>query len=458
MNDFASIQSKEDLFNQLNMPKNYMNYLLYNQKKMGTENSYHKFEIKKKSGGTRIIHAPNKELKSVQKRLAALLWKTQEIVWKKENIRPSISHGFEKKKSIITNARVHRNKEIVLNIDLEDFFESFHFGRVLGFFEKDKNFKVPREVALVISQLVCYEGSLPQGAPTSPIITNLICKILDIRLIKLARKYKLDYSRYADDLTFSTNDKGFYNNKEDFLLVLEKEIIRAGFKVNSSKTRLQLSCSRQEVTGLVVNKKISVPKEYYKNTRAMAHSLYKHGKFLVNGEVGSLNQLEGRFAFINQIDKYNNNLENRDSLNKNSINYQKYLLKTKLKENDHHNMLMQLNSREREYQKFLFYKYFYGNSMPTIVTEGKTDSRYLKAALKSLYKDYPNLIEKKNDKYQFKIIFFKKSKIKDKKRVSRYKYFFNLPIDGADSMKNLYNFFLRRVISFIPTILAISTL
>lgn len=441
LNEFIKIKSKDELFFQLNIPKKHMTYLLYNQKKGGTENSYHKFEIDKKSGGTRLILAPNRELKAVQKKLAALLWKTQEKIWEKENIHPNISHGFQKKKSIITNASVHRNKKIVLNIDLENFFESFHFGRVLGFFEKNRDFKVPREVALVISQLVCYEGSLPQGAPTSPVITNLICRILDIRLVNIARKFKLDYSRYADDLTFSTNDKSFFDCKNQFLLLLEKEIIRAGFKVNSSKTRLQLSSSRQEVTGLVVNKKISVPKEFYKNTRAMAHRLYKHGEFLINEDVGSLEQLEGRFAFINQIDKYNNGLENNGSLNKNSINHQKYLLKTKLKDNNHYNMLLQLNAREREYQKFLFYKYFYGNTRPTIVTEGKTDSRYLKAALKNLYKDYPKLIEKKNDRYYFKVLFFKKSKKKEKKRVSRYRYFFNLPLDGADSMKNLYNFF-----------------
>lgn len=453
MNGFTKIKSKDELFFQLNIPKKHMTYLLYNQKKKGTENSYHKFEIDKKSGGTRTIYAPNQELKTVQKKLANLLWKTQEKVWEKDNIYPNISHGFEKNKSIITNARVHRNKKIVLNIDLENFFESFHFGRVLGFFEKNRDFKVPREVALVISQLVCYDGSLPQGAPTSPIITNLICNILDIRLVKIARKFNLDYSRYADDLTFSTNDKSFHDHKNDFLLLIDHEINRAGFKINSNKTRLQLSCSRQEVTGLVVNKKISIPKEYYKNTRAMAHRLYKHGDFFINGENGTLKQLEGRFAFINQIDKYNNSLENSSSLSKNNINHQKYLLTTKLKENNHHKMLLQLNAREREYQKFLFYKYFYGNDRPTIITEGKTDIRYFKAALKNLYKDYPNLIEKKDDKFIFKVLFFKKSKQKKNKRVSRYRYFFNLPIDGADSMKNLYNFFCDKDNVFYPNYL-----
>lgn len=441
MGKLTGIKYRNELFNLLEIPKQTMTFLLYNKEKKGTENSYLTFEIEKKNGGKRVINAPNKELKFVQSKLASLIWETQDKNRLQQRVTSNISHAFEKDKSIITNASIHRNKKFVLNVDLEDFFNSFHFGRVMGFFEKDKNFKVSREVAVVISQLVCYQGVLPQGAPTSPIITNLICKILDFRLLKLAKKYKLDYSRYADDLTFSTNKQNFLSDKEDFLLKLEEEIERAGFSINISKTRFQHNSSRQVVTGLTVNKKLSVPKEYYKNTRAMANNLYKKGYFFIDHKIGTMDQLEGRFAFINQIDKYNNSLEDNNSLIKNSINHQKNLLKTKRKENDHYKMLMQLNAREREYQKFLYYKYFYGNDRPTIVTEGKTDIRYLRAALKNLYKEYPNLIEKKGDNYIFKVFFFKKSKQKKTKRVSRYRYFFNLPIDGADSMKNLYNFF-----------------
>lgn len=222
---------------------------------------------------------------------------------------------------------------------------------------------------------------------------------------------------------------------------LEEEINRAGFKINAKKTRLQFNNSRQEVTGLVVNKKLNVPKEYYKNTRAMANSLYKNGEFFINDEQGTMNQLEGRFAFINQLDKWNNRLEYDHSLSENNIEYQKFLLSTKRKEKNHHVMLQLLNAREREYQKFLYYKYFYGNEIPTVVTEGKTDVRYLKAALKNLYKDYPNLVKLENNQFIFKVHFFIKSKQKGNKEVSRFKYFFNLPIHGADSMKNLYNFF-----------------
>ncbi|MBC2080806.1 RNA-directed DNA polymerase [Listeria booriae] len=417
MDYFSDIKTREDFFNILNIPLKNMTYLLYNKEKKGTENSYHSFEIKKRNGGVRVIHAPNKELKFVQQRLLKALWRNQTKVWHDKKINPSISHGFQKGRSIMTNAEIHRNKKFVLNVDLEDFFNSFHFGRVKGFFEKDRDFKVPQAVALIIAQLVCYKGSLPQGAPTSPLITNLICRIMDLRLLKLAKRYKLDYTRYADDLTFSTNDSSFSRLSQEFLLKLESEIKRAGFNLNPEKTRLQYKNSRQSVTGLVVNKKLNVPNEYYKKTRAMAHTLYTNGSFLIDGVEGTLAQLEGRLSFINQLEKRNNL-----SINSGSKDYKN------------------LGRREKEYQKFIYFKYFYANTRPTILTEGKTDSRYLKAALKKLYKNYPNLIEYKNGEFVFKILFLHRADKEKPNKTTRLKFFFNIGPHGADSLAELYYF------------------
>src|SRR5690606_14369243 len=111
-----------------------------------------------------------------------------------------------------------------------------------------------------------------------------ICEILDYRLLKIAKKYRLDYTRYADDLTFSTNDKKFLDLQTKFYEEIDEEIKRAGFKINEKKVRLQYKDSRQVVTGLVVNEKINVPSTYYKETRAMAHHLYNHGWFEINGK------------------------------------------------------------------------------------------------------------------------------------------------------------------------------
>lgn len=406
MKKFCDIINRNDLADFLSLQRGLLTYLLYVE---GVDYFYQEFDIPKKSGGIRRIKAPVGALKAVQKKLMLALTNYQQEIIKDYNLQSEISHAFEKDKSIITNAKIHRNKRYVINFDLEDFFDSFHFGRVKGFFEKNKYFRLPEEVAITIAQLTCYKGTLPQGAPTSPVITNLISQILDLRLLQVARKYKLDYTRYADDLTFSTNNINFLNEKEKFYKDIEKEIVNAGFKLNHNKTRLQFKDSKQIVTGLVVNKKVNIDCKFYKNTRAMAFSLYKNGEFIVNGEQGTINQLEGRFAFIDNIDRYNNKIDG----NKHSIS--------------------NLNRREKEYRRFLFYKYFIANNFPLILTEGKTDKLYLKAALKKYYKEYPQLIDFENNKFNFKISFLQRSK--------RLKYFFDLNLDGADTLKNIYKFY-----------------
>ncbi|MGN7297088.1 retron Ec67 family RNA-directed DNA polymerase/endonuclease [Ferdinandcohnia sp. SAFN-114] len=402
--EFHDIKTRNDLADFLEIPRKKLSYLLY---KNDINTFYTSFEIDKKNGGVRKINAPLAELKDIQRKLAVALHNHKK---KKQKIKNNLSHAFEKEKSIITNAKIHRNKKLVLNIDLENFFESFHFGRVRGFFIKNNNFRLSSEVATVIAQLTCYKGNLPQGAPTSPIITNLICEILDQRLLKIAKRHKLDYTRYADDLTFSTNDEKFLDLETEFYKLLSSELIRAGFKINEKKKRLQLRDSRQVVTGLVVNKKINVNRIFYKETRAMAHQLYKEGKFEINGKPANLNQLEGRFAFIDQLTRYNNKLDG-----------------------EKHNFY-NLSSRELQYQKFLFYKYFYANPKPIIVTEGKTDIAYLKAALKNLYSEYPNLITKNSDGlFEFKVSFLNKTK--------RLAYFLGIFQDGGSALNNIYNFF-----------------
>ncbi|SUN09021.1 RNA-directed DNA polymerase from retron ec67 [Streptococcus agalactiae] len=468
----------------------YINYLLYhnenNQDKkfINTENLYYSFTIPKKSGGVREINAPKDELKFVQRKLAEILWddyvEMLKVNSKNKDFKiPSISHGFEKEKSIITNAKQHRNKRFVLNLDLDNFFDSFNFGRVRGFFIKDKDFGTTPEIATVIAQITCYQGKLPQGAPSSPIITNLIARILDYRIVKIAKKYRFTYTRYADDLTFSTN-RELYSNKlksrkelENFLEEIKIKVEASGFSINEKKTRLSDQSQRQEVTGIVVNKKLNVKREYFKNTKAMAFKLYKDEKFEIDGKEGTIDQLNGRFSFINQIDQYNNYLLYKKSLIQNTLSHQKNLIgqelskkseskyywkyifqsKDLLKETyynkTHHTYnlpvefydiaknekklyMSYFNAHEKEYKKFLFYRYFFGNDKPIIVTEGKTDPRYLKAALKNLYLNYPELIEKVEGKFLFKIDFLSHS--------DTIEYLFNVP-EGGEGLKWWYNYF-----------------
>lgn len=410
MNTLDKVKTRNELADFLMIPRKKLSYILYVK---GVDNLYTSFDIPKKNGEPRHIHAPNKELKFIQRRLATALYVYQRDILLKNNINPNISHAFQKGKSFITNASIHRNKRFVINLDLENFFDCFHFGRVRGYFLKNRDFQLPVEVATVIAQLTCYQGVLPQGAPSSPIITNLICNIFDMRLSKVAKKYRLNYTRYADDLTFSTNDAQFLDIQASFFDELETEIINAGFKINEKKTRIQYRDSRQEVTGIIVNKKLHVNRDYYKKTRAMAHNLYKTGEYFIEeGVQGTIDQLEGRFSFINQLEWYNNKLPSNNKMPK----------------------FENLNGREREYSQFIFYKYFFANPKPLIVTEGKTDIIYLKAALKSLWQDYPELIDRDaKGNWHFKIAFLKRSK--------RLSYFLNFKKDGADTMNNIYHFF-----------------
>ena len=486
MTKFNQLQTKDDFAKLLGLKSaRYINYLLYN---IQTDNLYNTFPIPKKNGGERVIHAPKKELKFLQKKLANVLWECYlesiESKFKDKNFKtPVLSHAFEKGKSIITNSQMHRNKKYILNIDLKNFFDSFNFGRVRGFFIKDRDFAVSPEIATVIAQIACYQGKLPQGAPSSPIITNLITRILDYRIVKIAKKYRFTYSRYADDMTFSTN-RELNSNKlrasnelENFLTELEEVIVSSGFEINPKKTRLSNNMQRQEVTGLVVNKKINVKREYIKNTRAMAFKLYKDGVFEIDKKPGTLSQLTGRFAFIFQIDQYNNYLLYKKSLIQNNLDSQKYLLKSNsskksdskyywkyifynkdlrkelfynkkhntynlpnefyiISENEKEVYMSLFNSKEKECKKFLFYRYFFGNDKPMIVTEGKTDPIYIKAALKNLYQDYPELIEKDGNKFRFKIEFLNHS--------NTVEYLFNIP-EGGEGFKYWYNYFSNQI-------------
>lgn len=401
--EFKDITDKRLLAKFLGIKYKELTYILYSKR---TENLYQTFEIPKKDGKMRCINAPQEPLKYVQRNLAKQLISIQEKYYLETN---NIIQGFTKKRDIISNGSYHRNKRYILNLDLENFFDSFHFGRVKGYFQKNQYFMLNSNVATCLANIACYKGKLPQGSPSSPVITNLICSILDRRLATIAQKYRMTYTRYADDLTFSTNRRDFLENKDELISELYAVIDKSGFKVNRNKTRVLFWNSRQEVTGLVVNKKISVKREFYKETRAMLDHLYKGLIVEHNGIEVSLQQIEGRLSFINQIDKYNNKHGG-----------------------ERKNVQKGMNGREKEYQQFLFYKYFFCPSKPVIVTEGKTDPVYIRSALQKFYIQYPKLIRKKEDgSFEYLITFLK--------RTSRLEFFLGIQQDGANAMKNIYN-------------------
>lgn len=284
---------------------------------------------------------------------------------------------------------------------------------------------------------------MPQGAPTSPIISNLICQILDYKILILCKKYRLNYTRYADDLTFSTNNKVFSENYTLFLEELKDIVTSSGFDINAEKTHFQKFNSRQTVTGLSVNKKLNVQNDFYKKTRSMANTLYKTGKFTIDGKEGTIKKLEGRFSFINELVKYNNRLVEDRSLTSNIIEYKKNLLRTqeklfrlsdrKIKTLAWDENLRSLSMREKDYQKFLFYKYFIANKKTTLITEGKTDPRYIKAALKHYYSDFTGLVSSDGNNFKYNISFLSHS--------NRMRYFFGFKEGGGGELQNLLRFF-----------------
>jgi Reverse transcriptase (RNA-dependent DNA polymerase) len=168
---------------------------------------------------------------------------------------------------------------LVLNVDLQDFFPSIHFGRVRGLF-RAVPYELPDKVAQVLAQICCYEGSLPQGGPTSPIVSNMICSRLDSQLTRLAQRHRCAYTRYADDLTFSTSMPQFPSAlammSEDKKSVeiggeLQSIVTSNGFRINLGKSRLQPRNRRQEVTGLTSNRRPNIQRKYVRQIRAMLH-------------------------------------------------------------------------------------------------------------------------------------------------------------------------------------------
>jgi retron-type reverse transcriptase len=285
-NKLSDIKNTADLLRLLNdvlasmYPSNHrkitLKQLNYFANVRGEYTRYTQFNIPKKSGGVRTISAPSKTLKHILRGVNIILQSVFEPA--------GYVMGFTPGRSIITNAELHKNSDYVFNIDLKDFFPSINKSRVWVCLTLPP-FNLNSKVADVIAGLCTMkegEGSdiryvLPQGAPTSPMLTNIVCRKLDRRLAGLAKKFNLKYSRYADDITFS-GDKYVFGENGCFRKELARIIADQNFTINEEKTRLQRYWERQEVTGLVVSDKVNVPREYIRNLRDILYIWQKYGK------------------------------------------------------------------------------------------------------------------------------------------------------------------------------------
>ena len=275
--DGSHIQTSQDAARFLEVSHAQMLYTLY---KAPDEQRYTTFEIPKRTGGMRQISAPHGLLRDLQYRVLPIL----QLVY---DAHPS-AHGFIATRSVVSNATGHIGQRLVLNIDLKDFFPSINFGRVRGLF-MSKAFGMGPSAAAIFAQICTFKNGLPQGAPTSPVLSNFMATSLDRQLMRLAKQNRMQYSRYADDITFSSNAQAFPVSIAAFEQkdagkpevkageMLENIIAANGFAINAKKVRLQRHFEHQSVTGLCVNTKVNVERQRIRQVRAMIHAWTKFG-------------------------------------------------------------------------------------------------------------------------------------------------------------------------------------
>lgn len=271
------------------------------------------FHIRKKSGGLREIKAPCRQLDVILTTVNIMLGAIYE---------PSkAAMGFTPGRSVVSNAQAHIGHNYVFNIDLKDFFPSIPQPRVWKRLQLAP-FNFTQEIASVLAGLCCTSDTnaqanvLPQGSPASPLLTNAICDTLDRRMMGVAKRFGLHYTRYADDMTFSSMHN-VYQTDGEFRAEIRRIIDGQGFRMNDKKTRLQKQGGRQEVTGLTVNEVANVSRQYISDLRwilhiwekegyakayAMFYPKYKHEKgYIKKGEPVMENVIGGKLNYLRMV-------------------------------------------------------------------------------------------------------------------------------------------------------------
>ncbi len=297
----------KDLAEQLGITLGALRWLTYHRRG-ATVVHYHRFEINKKTGGVRCISAPKAALARAQR------WVLDHILSKLE-VEPE-AHGFVPGRSIVSNAAPHAGRAVVVNLDLKDFFPGITFRRVKGLFQAlgysehvatvlgllcTEPPRVKAEVDGKVYHVALGERVLPQGACTSPAITNALCRRLDRRLSGLAARHGYTYTRYADDLTFS-GDNGRAVGR---VLRSVRSILQAeGFTEHPRKTKVMRRARRQEVTGVTVNARPTVSRKEVRRLRAILHNAARDGLEKQNrdGRPNFAAYLRGRVEFVCMVD------------------------------------------------------------------------------------------------------------------------------------------------------------
>lgn len=225
---------------------------------------YRSFRLSKRSGGYRTISAPKEPLLSIQK-----------TIYKRVLIPVQVhtaATGFRQQKSIVNNAAPHLGKKHVLKADITDFFGSVRFHSIKQAFE---DIGYPKDVSEIFANLCSRNSCLPQGAPTSPALSNIVAYRMDMKLTALAKAYNLTYTRYADDLTFSGDDLPY----EKILSEVFKQAKKEGFCLKNKKTRFLTENKRKIITGISISSgtKMTIPKQKKRELRQNIHYILKFG-------------------------------------------------------------------------------------------------------------------------------------------------------------------------------------
>ncbi len=290
------LKTRDDVAALIGVPTAQLDALM----RPGQGSAYVTFTIPKPSGGVRTLSAPRKPLKAAQRVILERLLMPLPL--------HDCAQGFVAKRSTVTHARLHVAAAVLVKVDLRDFFPSIHFRRVAGFFTScGYNEEVSRTLAALTTHrqkladgTVVWPGSLPQGAPTSPALANLVCRRLDSRLLALTKKFSGTYSRYADDLSFSF--KAPPEKIGRFLWWVNAICQQEGFLENEPKRRVMRQGGQMRVTGLVVNQQVGIAREDRRRFRAILKNCEKSGvASQARGKPNFASWLSGYAAYVQMV-------------------------------------------------------------------------------------------------------------------------------------------------------------
>lgn len=292
-------KNKKDILNKL--------YSISNK----IENNYKVYKIKKHNGSYRTIYSPNPLLKSIQRKILNNILNNKEI--------SKYAKAYHKNISLKDNAIPHLNKKVVLKLDIIDFFENIEYPTIYKYCFNEVYF--PKSVGHLLTTLCTYESRLPQGAPTSSYISNLIMKDFDNEIGAYCEQKNISYTRYSDDMTFS----GDFNPRE-LIIKVRKELYKLGLKINNKKIHVIYNSQQQNVTGIVVNKKIQVSSKYRNNIR---QSIYYINKYGLKEHLSRINYQDKPSTYLNSLYGKTLYILSIDPSNKEFLNYKEYLSKLK---------------------------------------------------------------------------------------------------------------------------------